>query len=127
MEKAVLITGATGGIGYELAKIFAAEKNNLVLVARNSKRLKEIKEHFEANYHIRVHILSKDLAEKDAAANIYREVTLQNIKIDILVNNAGFGDFGEFFKADWQNQYEMIQVNIVSLMQLTRLFVPDMI
>lgn len=127
MEKAVLITGATGGIGYELAELFASEHNHLVLVARNEQRLLEIKDHFENKYRIIVHILAKDLAEKDAAVDIYHAVAKQNITVDILVNNAGFGDYGEFYAADWQKQYEMIQVNIVALMQMTRLFVPLMI
>ncbi|MEK3687040.1 SDR family NAD(P)-dependent oxidoreductase [Paenibacillus sp. FSL R10-2736] len=127
MKQTVLITGATGGIGYELAEVFAENNNNLVLIARNQTRLLEIKQLFEKKYKIKVFILGKDLSEKDAAVEIYQTIKQQKITVNVLVNNAGFGDFGEFHKTDWQKQYEMVQVNIIALMQLTRLFVPEMI
>lgn len=127
MQKTVLITGATGGIGYELAKIFANEKYNLVIVARNKEHLIHIKENLERKHKIRVFIIAKDLTEKDASDEIFNTVTHHNIDINILVNNAGFGDFGEFCNAEWQKQYEMIQVNIVAMIHMTKLFLKPMI
>ena len=104
MKQTVLITGATGGIGYELAEVFAENNNNLVLIARNQTRLLEIKKLFEKKYKIKVFILGKDLSEKDAAVEIYQIIKQQKITVNVLVNNAGFGDFGEFHKTDWQKQ-----------------------
>jgi short-subunit dehydrogenase len=121
-----LITGASSGIGYELAHIFAREKYNLVLIARSQDKLLELKRELEKTYAITVFILVVDLTQLDAADQIFIQVENLKITIDILVNNAGFGLFGEFITTDWQREEEMIRVNIISLTRLTKLFVPQM-
>ncbi|PKP22069.1 MAG: short-chain dehydrogenase [Bacteroidetes bacterium HGW-Bacteroidetes-20] len=127
MNNTALITGATSGIGLELAKIHASKGGDLVLVARNEQKLLEIKEEFESNYHVEVIIIEKDLSRKDAAQEVYNETMNHQITIDILINNAGFGDFGFFSETDWFKEYEMISLNIVALTQLTKLYGQDMI
>lgn len=127
MNKNVLITGASGGIGYELAKIFAEEGCNLVLVARSEDKLMKIKKQLERQYEILIELIIKDLSVKDAAEDIYNILLRNNVDVDILVNNAGFGDFGDFAHADWDKQYSMIQVNIAALIHMTRLFLKPMV
>lgn len=127
MNNTALITGATGGIGLELAKIHASKGGDLVLVARNKQKLLEIKDEFESNYHVEVMIIDKDLSRKDAAQEVYNETLNRQINIDILINNAGFGDFGFFSETDWFKEYEMISLNIIALTQLTKLYGQDMI
>jgi len=127
MNNTALITGATSGIGLELAKIHASKGGDLVLVARNKQKLLEIKSEFESNYHVEVVIIEKDLSRKDATQEVYNETSAYQIRIDILINNAGFGDFGFFSDTDWFKEYEMISLNIVALTQLTKLYGQDMI
>lgn len=127
MKKTVLVTGASSGLGYEFAKKFAKEGYNLIVVARNHNKLMQLKDILERKYQIQVVIITKDLAEKNAALDIYHEVSKKKIHVDILVNNAGFGDFIKYADSDWEKQYEMVQVNIVATIQLTRYFVKPMI
>lgn len=127
MNKTVLITGASGGIGYELAKIFAREQYDLVLVARSGEKLAVIKEKLEEDYGILAEIIVKDLSLKDAAEEIHGALSTAGKHVDILVNNAGFGDFGEFAYSDWNRQYSMVQLNITALMHMTKLFLKPML
>ncbi len=127
MNETVLITGATNGIGLELAKIFAGKKYNLVLVARNKKRLLKMKQSFEKKFKIEVMVLSKDLTKEKAAKEIYDAVTDKQKQIDILINNAGFGDFALFHEADWEKLNHMVALNVTALMNMTKLFVNGMI
>ncbi len=127
MATYTLITGASSGIGYELAKICAENNQNLVLVARRSEKLEEIKSQFEKKYKIKVYILTKDLSLSASPQEIYNELKKQKINIDILINNAGFGNHGLFQDTDINNSFNMIQVNIAALISLTRLFIPDML
>ncbi len=127
MNKTVLITGASSGIGLELAKIFAREGYQLVIIARREERLVELKHELEEKYNVQVTCFVCDLIEFDAANKIFQFVRDKNIRVDILVNNAGFGLGGEFAVADLTRLTEMVQVNITALMQLTRLFLPGMI
>ncbi|HPT21881.1 MAG TPA: SDR family oxidoreductase [Bacteroidales bacterium] len=127
MSKTALITGASGGIGLELARIHASKGDNLVLVARSGDKLSEIKSEFEAKYNVSVRFLVRDLSVPHAAIKVYDEVTNHGIEIDYLVNNAGFGDFGLFAESDWDKQERMININITALAHLTRLFLPGMI
>lgn len=127
MVKTALITGASGGIGLELAKVFAKEGYNLVLVARSEGKLYKIKTELENEHNIKVNVFAQDLSVVDAAYEVFNYCLTEKIQVDVLVNNAGFGDNGNFAEADWQKQYEMIQVNIVALMQLTKYFVTPMI
>lgn len=122
-----LITGASNGIGYELARVHAAKGDNLVLVARNKSRLDELKAELEKTHKIRVHTIGKDLAAADAALEIYQETTRLDIRIDYLINNAGFGDFGLFVETQWSKELQMIDLNITTLTHLTKLYVKDMV
>lgn len=127
MTPTALITGASSGIGYELACIHARQGDNLVLVARNKKKLDELKSELENTYAVKVHTIGKDLAAKDAAIEVFNELKAQNIQIDYLINNAGFGHYGLFAENDWTKEEQMIALNITALTQFTKLFLPGMI
>jgi len=127
INETVLITGASGGIGYELAKQFAMNKYNLLLVARSKDKLEKLKDELEKKYMVKVNVIVKDLAKKNAATELFNQIQKENTNIDILVNNAGVGAYGKFYNIDWQRQEEMIQLNITALTELTRLFLPGMI
>lgn len=122
----VLITGASSGIGYEFARIFAKKKNNLILVARNKKRLEGIRAELLAN-DITIHMIEKDLSLPQAALEVYKEVKSLNLRVDILINSAGSGLQGNFDELDLHQQRLMMQLNMVSLTELTHLFVKEMI
>jgi short-subunit dehydrogenase len=126
MKKYALVTGATSGIGYELARCLARDGFNLVLVARNELRLNQIKANFEEEFKVSVKILPKDLSIPNAAFEIYGELETEEIKLNVLVNNAGFGVFGAFTGSSWGKESEMIQVNIAALTHLCKLFARDM-
>lgn len=122
-----LITGASNGIGLELAYEHAKNGGNLILIARNSKKLEEIKSEIETKYNVKVNIISKDLSIKNAAQEVYNEVKNLNLQVDYLINNAGFGDFGMFVSTNWNKEEEMINLNITALTQFSKLFIKDMI
>jgi hypothetical protein len=127
MTKTALITGASGGIGLELARIHASKGDNLVLVARSGEKLAEVRDELESKYNVNVRFLVSDLSIRYAAKKVFDEVSNHKIAIDYLINNAGFGDFGLFAESDWDKQERMINLNITALAHLTRLFVPGMI
>jgi short-subunit dehydrogenase len=127
MSKTALITGASCGIGFEFAKILAENNNNLILVARSKNNLDKLKKDLEDKHNISVFTIGKDLSHPGAANEVYDEVKEKAISIDYLINNAGFGDFGFFAESDWNKQEQMINLNIIALAHLTRLFLPDMI
>ncbi|HBX46916.1 SDR family NAD(P)-dependent oxidoreductase [Limibacterium fermenti] len=121
MKYTALITGASKGIGFELAKLFAKEGCSLILVARNADQLQQIKSSFEKDYKISVQVIVKDLSLPDAAEAIFREAEAPHITY--LVNNAGFGDFGPFADTEWERYERMIQLNITTLTRLCHLFI----
>lgn len=125
--KNVLLTGASTGIGYELAHLFAKKKHNLILIARNKTKLEEIAESFQSKYGITVTVLVKDLSKPNAAQEIFDEVEEKGIEVDILVNNAGVGHCGLFHQIDILKDIEMIQLNILALTILTKLFSKQMV
>jgi uncharacterized protein len=127
MSTTALITGASNGIGLELAYIHAQKGGNLVLVARNLKRLEEIKSELNSKYKVNVHVIGKDLSLENAALDIYNELKTSNIKVDYLINNAGFGDQGMFAETSWEKEQQMISLNITALTQFTKLFIKDMV
>ncbi len=127
MNKTALITGASGGIGMELARIHASKGDNLVLVARSKDKIDALKSELENQFGISVYNIGKDLTKKDAAKAIFVELSVQKIRVDYLINNAGFGDFGLFADSNWEKQSEMINLNVLALTHLTHLFLPDMI
>ncbi len=122
-----LITGASNGIGLELAKIHASKGDDLVLVARNETKLKVLKTELEQKFKVKVFVIGKDLSEQNAAQQVYDETKKQNIQIDYLINNAGFGDFGMFVETDWNKELQMINLNITTLTQFTKLYLKDMV
>ena len=126
-RKTALVTGATKGIGYEFAKLFAKGSYNLVLVARNSDKLLEIEEGFGKKYNIKVMVIPKDLSLPNATLEIFQETEKKEIDIDVLVNNAGIGDFDVFNNADFSKISQIMQVNIVSLTELTRFYLKGMV
>lgn len=125
--KTALITGATSGIGYELTKLFARDSYNIILVARNMDRLKEMQEDLSKKHNINVTIIAKDLSVPNAALEIFRETTKKQIVVDVLVNNAGIGDFDIFNNADLSKISQIMQINIVSLTELTKFYLKEMV
>ena len=126
-DKYALITGASSGIGYELAKLFAEDNKNLVLVSRNKIKLEQIKIEIEDRYHNIVKVLPKDLSSPQAPLEIFSKLEPDDIDVDVLINNAGFGIYGLFSETDLQKELEMIQVHISSLTHLTKLFLGKML
>ncbi len=126
MAKTVLITGASGGIGYELAKVFARNRYNLILVARSLDKLQRIQTELAQSDGIRVDIISQDLSQSESPVALFEQIQQQGLTVDVLVNNAGFGDYGPFAKSDWSRQKALLQLNMMSLTHLTRLFLPLM-
>ena len=122
-----LITGASGGIGLELARIHAQKGGDLVLVARSRGKLEDIKLDFQSRYKIRVNVISEDLSQIDAAKRIYEYTQSQGIEINTLINNAGFGGHGLFHQRDLEDEQAMMQLNMVTLTQLTHYYVKDMV
>jgi short-subunit dehydrogenase len=122
-----LITGASGGIGMELAKIHASKGDNLVLVARNLSKLDELKGQLVKAYGIKVLNIGIDLSVNNAAQEVYNRTSAENIQVDYLINNAGFGDFGLFTDTDWNKELQMINLNITTLTQFTKYYLKDMV
>jgi short-subunit dehydrogenase len=122
-----LVTGASCGIGYELARVLAKDGKKLVIVARNHDRLDQLKTEIENKYGTRVMVLPKDLSLPEAPQEIFSELEKEDISVDVLVNNAGFGIYGMFSETDLQEELAMIQVNAVSVIHLTKLFLRQMI
>ena len=125
--KTALITGASGGIVYELAKLFAQDRHNLVLVARNADKLNQIAAELHGRFGISVKALALDLAAPTAGAILFQQLQRENIAVDCLVNNAGFGGFGEFANMPEEEILGQIQLNVTALTHLTRLFLPGML
>ena len=126
-KETVLITGASSGLGMELAKLFAADGSDLVLVARREERLIELAQDLKSEHGIEVHVLPKDLSKRTAPKEIFDHLNKEKIEIDVVVNNAGFGSKGHIAELDTDLQLDMIQVNLVALTHLTRLFIPGII
>ena len=126
MHNTVLITGASSGIGKELAYLYAKDAKQLILVARNESRLKEVAEEVE-KHGAKATIISQDLAEPQSAQLLLEKIKDQAKDIEVLINNAGFGDIGDFSNADIDKTENMMQLNMNTLTSLTRLIVPHMI
>ncbi len=122
--KTALVTGASVGIGRDLAELFARDGHHLILTARNESQLNEIAKKLSTDFGVCVDVIAKDLAIPNAGREIFDRV---DRPVDFLVNNAGFGTHGLFAEADVQSQLAMLQVNIVALTELSRLFLPGMI
>src|ERR1700733_7512116 len=122
-----LITGASGGIGYELAKLFARDHYNLVLVARSTAKLNQVATELQSQFGIGVKTVALDLAAAPAAKFLFDQLQREGVAIDVLVNNAGFGGFGKFAAMPEEEILGQLQLNITALPHLTRLFLPAML
>lgn len=120
-----LITGASSGIGLELAKLFAADGHDLILVARSNDALEKLAQELTGKHNVKARVLPVDLSLSSASNQIYEQ--LSGVEVEFLINNAGFGTFGMVAETKESSLLEMMQVNIVALTQLTRLFLPGMI
>lgn len=126
MKDYTIITGSSSGIGYELANLFAEDKHNIILVARNEERLQIVKDKLRRT-DIDIKILALDLANMDDCNKLIKFVEENNIDISILVNNAGVGSFGDFKDIEWNEEEKLIDINIKALTKLTKYFLPKMI
>ena len=120
--RTALITGASGGIGYELAKLFALDRHNLVLVARSGAKLTQFADELQRQFGISVKPIALDLSAPPGPQFLFDQLQREGIAVDILVNNAGFGVFGEFAKLSLEDNLGQIQLNITALTHLTKLF-----
>ena len=123
----VLITGATSGIGYEITKIFAQNQYDLLLCARDKKKLIEIKEKLIDEYKVKVFIFSKDLSKEKDVEELYREIMELGINVDILINNAGAGYVGEFINESYDRDKSIMSLNMNAVTYLTKVFANEMI
>lgn len=126
-QQYALITGATSGIGYELAKVFAANHYNLIIVARPTEHLSDVARDLALEYGVKVVPIAKDLFEKENAFEVYEEVNAKGLQVDVLVNNAGQGHYGRFVETDINKELDIIQLNIAACIILTKLFLRDMV
>jgi short-subunit dehydrogenase len=123
----VLITGASSGIGYELAKLFARDRHNLMLVARSADKLNQLASELQSQFGVTAKAIALDLSVAPAAKFLFDQLQREGIGVDILVNNAGFGAFGEFAQMPEAGILGQIHLNVTALTHLTRLFLPPMV
>ncbi|MEO8066227.1 MAG: SDR family oxidoreductase [Flavobacteriales bacterium] len=127
MNELCMITGASAGIGMELARGLARKKIDLVLVARSAEKLDAVRTELERDHGIRVHVYTADLNDPVNAEAVYRKIRSDGHMITMLVNNAGSGIYTPFAESDLEAELRMIQLNISSLVTLTKLVLPDML
>lgn len=126
-SRVALITGASNGIGLEIAKILAREKYNLILVARTQSKLEDLTREFEKQHGIKCHIIAMDLSYHGAARELYDQVLKLGVSLELLINNAGFGDSGEFVNSQVTKIESMMTLNMETLTLLTRYFASHMV
>jgi len=126
-DKWALVTGASSGFGADFARELGSLGCHLILTARREDRLELIKDEISTQFGVSVKIIPMDLSKPEASQHLYDQIKADGICVDILINNAGFGVFGEFNKIDWSRDLEMLQVNILAVTHLTKLFVRDMV
>lgn len=127
MNKTVLVTGATGGLGNEFVKLFAGHGDDLVVVGRNEKKLAELKTKIETEYSNKVETIAIDFSEETAAEKIFEQVKEKKIEIDYLVNNAGLGGQGSFIERTMEQDISMMKVNMLVPTKLMKLFIPEFV
>lgn len=126
MKEYILITGASSGIGYEMAQQLAARKYNLIIVARSGDKLAQMQKELTSAFGIDVQYFQKDLSKPELAVELFDEVRSKNLIVSHLVNNAGFGGYGGFLETSLEKELNMINLNVNSLVVLTKLFAKDM-
>lgn len=124
--KNIVITGASGGIGAEIAKLCAARGANLVLLARSIEKLRQLQKELQQRFHINVNVFSLDVSETEMVQEVFTQIFETIGQVDILVNNAGFGIFREAHKATIEEIKGMFNVNVVGLMACTSMVLPKM-
>lgn len=122
-----LITGASSGIGLQLAHLHAERGGDLVLVARGREKLEAVKAEIEAKHGVKVLVVAKDLGHPDGPREVMEAVKTAGVGVDYLINNAGFGGQGRFHERPWEADHAMILLNVVALTELTRRFLPDFV
>jgi len=127
MANTALITGASTGIGYALSRRFAADRHNLILVARQEQRLNQVADELQREFGVAVKALVADLARPEAPQMIFDTIRKDSLQIEYLVNNAGIGLGGKFTETELATELAMMQLNTGTLVHLTKLFLPDML
>ncbi|HBB32669.1 MAG TPA: oxidoreductase [Cyanobacteria bacterium UBA8803] len=122
-----LITGGSGGIGAAFARELAQRQTDLVLVSRSAEKLHKLAQELQQKHEIKVEVIVQDLIAPEATTKVFETVTKKKISIDLLINNAGFGDYGSFSESDRTKQLQMIQLNCLALVDMTHLFLPQML
>ena len=126
MKEVALITGASSGIGYEFSQLLAEKGCDLIITARNTEKLSQLRKKLLKKYQVNVTVIPKDLSKVTSSKELYFEIKRQKLNVTILINNAGFGDYSEFSTSDIEKQLQMVQLNISSIISLTRYFIEDM-
>lgn len=127
MNTYILITGASSGIGYHMAQQLATLKYNLILVARNAEKLSEMQQSLSKKHGISAQVFPTDLSDPEAAKQLFAKVKSQQLVVSYLVNNAGAGMYGQFIETNLDKELAMINLNVNSLVVLTKLFAQDML
>lgn len=127
MKNTALITGASGGLGLEFAKIHASKGGDLVLIARSGDKLNQLKAELESQFGISILVIEMDLSNPSAAQEVFTETQNKGIKIDCLINNAGMGTFGFFNDLEWEKEEQMLNLNMMTLTHLTKLYLPKLV
>ncbi|WP_439108170.1 SDR family NAD(P)-dependent oxidoreductase [Congregibacter sp.] len=127
MTNTALVTGASAGIGEELAKVHAENGGDLILVARRKERLEEIAEELRAEHGVQVQVIAADLAKPGAAEQLMADVGALGVSVDVLINNAGFGGHGKFHESGLERDQRMMQLNMVALTELSYYFAQGMV
>ncbi len=126
MNEYILITGASSGIGFEMAQQLAEKKFNLIIVARSVHKLEQMQTALSSKFGITIQFIEKDLSNPALAEELFEQVKAEGFIVSHLVNNAGFGDYGSFLETNLAHELNMINLNVSSLVVLTKLFAQDM-
>lgn len=127
-NKTVLITGASSGIGFELARCFARDQYHIIMVAHHQGKLHQAAQQIQQEFSgAQVNTIDLDLSKDNAAERLFNDVQQRGWQVEVLVNNAGFGEYGLFYQSDLQKEVAMIHLNVISLVHLTKLFLPYML
>lgn len=125
--KTALVTGASSGLGVDFARHLAARGCNLILVARRENQLRVVQEEIGQRYGVEVQIIPMDLAAESAPQALYDQIKAEGKQVDVLINNAGYGLYGQFTEIEWEREKNMLELDIITLMHLTKLCVKDMV
>jgi short-subunit dehydrogenase len=126
-SETVLVTGASSGIGAELARVFARGGSALVLTARSVDKLEVLAGELRQKHGVQVRVVAADLGAQDGAARLLQRLAQDSVQVDVLVNNAGYAGFGSFTETEWAHEAGMLQLNMVSLTELTKRLLPGMV